>query len=625
MSDLTPPSATLNSQLRLIKFVWDKGNQRDTIEFLPGFNLIGQRSQAERAIFLRLIRYAMGGSESRIDTEIMRATKGVLLEFLVNGKHVVTQRGFEHPDGRFQVDVDGQSHSRSPREMGEFLLDLLDIPKVRYERGDSKPLLSFNDLARAFVVDRDFGYTEMLAKMSPEPRKETVKLLLGFTTQEIANAEEETRKIERNIQRLKDEIRGIERLLSNFQVGSLIEIEQRRANLRAVLEQAEQDERTLRARIQQTASQQSPIEDSPSEAYQSLRSELIERRNRLGEIDAELAILSKQVKEKTDLRALLEGEADKLERHSSSRYVLSTFTFSRCPRCLQPIDADMRAREQDHECMLCGRSFQPTTMNDDGAWSKALADAKRIVLEVDELLANYKMRSNILEKEQGEIRPRIEWLQLELDRQTVQYVSPFIEELSLVNERRAQLLQALSELDLEEKQRRYALQVSDEELPALRRNLEQAEESLQKLKLRRGRLMTRIEAFLDHFRYFMQKTASSQYRNASWDETEFLPQINDQEHTRAMTAFDLAISVLAFHYALLALRVKPPQFDTAHPRLLIVDEPEQQKMEPRQYQQIMQLLVDLANTYSNEVQILVAATSTVGFTDYIRPIVVEQG
>jgi len=614
-------SPELQSQLRLISFVWDRGNQRDAIEFVQGFNLLGDRTQAERTAILRLIRYAMGGSESRIENDIMRATKEVRLEFLANESHVSTVRSFEHPKGKFRVVVDESRYlSLDPDEMGVFLLDLLGIPKIHYQRGEARlALLSFNDLARLFVVDRDFSYTEILSKMYPEPRKEAVKLMLGLTTQEIADTEDELRKAEGKVRRLTEEIRGVERLLTDFSVGSLIEIEQRRNALLEVLEATQDEERALRQKIEHDVQNGSQVGHAATE-FEALREQFLTKRERYGGVQSELAALVRQIGEKTNLKTLLESEARKLERHSTSQYVISTFTFSRCPRCLQSVDTDMRHKEDVGKCMLCGRELQESGSPNDARWGKVRRDANKAVEEADQLLDYYAARQKQLGEERDELAGQIELLQGELARQTATYVSPLVEDLSLINERRTSLYRALSELDLEEKQRRYAQNLSDQVLPSLKSNLDKLQGNLEELRLRRGRSGDRFEALLTQFRYFMRNTASGQFQSCSWDNEEMLPRINEQMHTKAMTGFDLAISVLAFHYALLAMKVQIPRFATAHPGLLIVDEPQQQMMEEYQYQKIMQLLSQIGTEYSEQVQVIVAATNVRQFEDFLRPI-----
>ncbi|MDD5368956.1 MAG: hypothetical protein PHQ40_07725 [Anaerolineaceae bacterium] len=251
---------------------------------------------------------------------------------------------------------------------------------------------------------------------------------------------------------------------------------------------------------------------------------------------------------------------------------------------------------------------------------KALDDAKKAVQETGQLLGHYQTRIDSLTKELQAQKTRIGWLQSQLTQQTATYVSPLMEDLSLIHARKTQTLQAMSELDMEEKQRRYTIKLQDESLPILREEREKFQTKLKDLQSMRGRSGERIEAFLSHFNGFMRRTASIQFKSASWDSSEFLPLINEQAPTKALTGFDLAISVLGFHYALLALKVEPPKYDTAHPGLLIVDEPQQQMMESHQYEAIMHLLVDLTQNHSDETQVIVAATNIEKFLEYLQPI-----
>src|SRR4051812_13020559 len=122
------PDSQHQTQLQLIRFTREGANRIDTIDFDPGFNLVAGTNQAGRTRLLRSIRYAMGGSHSRIDQQFMERTKEVSLEFLANGQRVITKRGFQSLDGKFPVLVEGHPPlSMSPNEMGKFLLELLGI------------------------------------------------------------------------------------------------------------------------------------------------------------------------------------------------------------------------------------------------------------------------------------------------------------------------------------------------------------------------------------------------------------------------------------------------------------------------------------------------------------------
>jgi predicted ATPase len=105
------------------------------------------------------------------------------------------------------------------------------------------------------------------------------------------------------------------------------------------------------------------------------------------------------------------------------------------------------------------------------------------------------------------------------------------------------------------------------------------------------------------------RVVADSFNSASWDWEEYLPLVNEQKHTRSRSGYDLASTVIAFHYALLAMKFKEPKVHTNHPGLLIVDEPEQQNMPTETYLKIMALLRNLAESHKDSIQVIVAATA----------------
>ena len=455
--------------------------------------------------------------------------------------------------------------------------------------------------------------------MFAEERRLSVQLIMGLTTQEIADTEEELSDVVTEINKLAEQIKGIELMLSEFKIGTLEQLERRTAELQSLILELQRKEDLVRTRIRESAAGPVPEGHRVSE-YERLRSELLEKRNRVGEVEKEMSVLARETEAKNDLRELLANEVNKLERNATSQYVLSSFTFSRCPRCLRAINAKMRDREQESKCMLCDRDFDSVEPNQE-AWSKALGETKSAVKEADALLALYKTRIYSLGKEKVQEQARIDRLQLQIANETAKYVSPMIEELSLISQERARRLSQMSELNQEHRQRLYANRMREVDLPRLREKLDELQLQLHQLQFERNKKGSRADAFLTHFQSFMKASASQHFQRASWDTSEFLPLINEQDHTKALTGYDLAICVLAFHYSLLAMKVKPPSFETPHPGLLIIDEPEQQKMKASQFQSIMNRLVDLATNYKDQAQIIVSATNQVGFEAFLRPIV----
>lgn len=599
-------------QLRLVEFRWDYGQQL-IIPFSPGLTILHGKTQTDRTIILRLIRYAMGGGAGRIDENVMRASEQVELSFQANQETIRVIRSCQSPTGKFEVIDSELRHEFTASDMSIYLLDKLGLPTVYMPRSKRDGTtyevpLSFNDLARAMVVDRDISYATILNEVRPQPRREIVKVLMGLTTREIAQTENRLRALETRRTKLKQEIAAIRSFLNNLSVPTLLEILALREELLALLAGLDAQEDALRKEVRTHTVADVPETENRSR-YETLRDELLSTRQEWENLQREVLNLSHQRQEKTDLRSVVQAEAHRISRHLSSEHVISTYTFSQCPRCLQPITQAMHDREADGMCMLCARPLD-VQQQDVKAWQKALRDVHQTIKEIDQLLDYYKRRTGELEAIMPDLERRIQWLEHELSRETDRYVSPLIEEIRLRTSERTALERALSQLDYQERQRRYAINLEENILPQAERDLEEITTRLEMLRRELGSSSERYSAFLSHFRHFMRNVdLVHRFEGATWDEKEQLPLINDQPYKKAVTGPDLAIAVLAFHYALLAMSVAEPKVRTNHPGLLIVDEPEQQKMGKERYQQVMNLFGNLALRYAEEIQIVVA-TST---------------
>ena len=68
---------TRSPRLLLQEFRWVLDEKEIIVPFLEGLNVLHGRTQKFRTVFLRLIRYALGGNAKRIDANIMeRSGKG---------------------------------------------------------------------------------------------------------------------------------------------------------------------------------------------------------------------------------------------------------------------------------------------------------------------------------------------------------------------------------------------------------------------------------------------------------------------------------------------------------------------------------------------------------------------
>jgi hypothetical protein len=554
----------------------------------------------------------LGGNANRIAKEALNTSEYVQLSFLANGQPVFVERICQTPTGKMKVVETDDPHKLSPQEMSGYMLDKLNLPKIyRTNMRKGKPVetpLSFNDLARALFIDRDISYPAILSEMQGEAPRDVVRILMGLTTREIAEAENRQRELELQQQELQQDIRGIKQFLAGLNVPSLAELEQRRQNLQEVLARIDTQEQQISDQSRRRIEEAEALSGNDS-TYRQFREELLRIRQELSEVQQEIHNLTHHQQEKRDLKAVIESEQRRINRHLSAQHVVSSFTFTQCPRCLQPIDKEMQNRELEGLCMLCSRPFDSSERDMD-AWRKAYHDVTQLINESDQLLEHYAQRKEDLQQRAITLSNRLAWLEQQLEQASRSYVAPLVEEVRLKNAERASVQQALNQIDYQERQRRYAVEYEEVHLPQAMQELEALETELQRLQQNRGSAAARHEAFLHHFRYFIDRARpESQIDQVAWSEADMLPTINGQAHTRAVSGADLALVVLAFHYALLAMAVSDPRVNTNHPKILVIDEPEQQKMGKDRYNQVLQVFSQLAIAHKDQVQIIIATDS----------------
>jgi hypothetical protein len=616
-------------KLRLLKFRWEQV-QDSVIEFSNGLCILHGKTQAERTVVLRLVRYALGGNANRIDDEDMKKSTSVKLRFEANGELVDITRSCQDTNERVTVQEIGGGDGPSPPDrisvdrLSRYLIDKLGMPVVNMSRTrQGQPVevpLSFKDYTRAIFVDRDISYTDILGGLPDSNRNEVIKVMIGLTTREIAETENRRRFLETQKRHLEQRVATIRDFLKHLDVPTLQEIQLAHQEVSNRLAAIDEEELASRQRVRNAAAESST--DNGESLYDKHRDELIASRQRLDEFKREILNLTHYQQEKVDLRAQLEAEVNRLNRHLSSQHVISTFTFSLCPRCNQPIEEEMRRREEEDLCMLCARPFS-TNVQDSKSWEKVLRDTKQTIKEVDELLEHYKDRKEHLQREAAALEGDILRVERQLWRETEKYVSPLIEEMRLKAAERTRLERELSQLEYQERQRQYAIHLEEVELPEEVKKLEEVTWELERLRQALGSESERYNAFLHHFRRFLRGVnLDRNFEDATWVPDEQLPYINGQPVKKAFTGPDLAVAVLGFHYALLAMSVVPPKVVTNHPKLLIIDEPEQQKMGKERYQQVMGLFGGLAMEYQNQVQIIIA-TATEDVPDRFEQYAIE--
>ncbi len=599
----------LYPKLHLKEFRWlDTDNQRFVIPFSSGLTLLHGQTQAYRTTILRLIRFAMGDDAKGIDKDFMDSLQNVGLDFLANGEPVKVTRDCQHPTGMFDVYDSENGQQFLKKGMSQYLLEKLDLPKIflknRTEEGElqNNPL-SFYDIAKAMMIDRDISYAGILNEVYDSKRKETIRVMMGLTTPTIAEIENRERDLRAERLKLIQEISAIRTFLDEVDIPSLDDIEKKRQKILT-------EQTRLREEAEKIRKQVKDIKSNNSQTlYETIRNELVEKRRQLESAEQEILNIQNQKQKITDLREVLDSEGHRINRHFVSKHVVSTFTFTHCPRCLQEITVDMKKREADNNCMVCGRPIVIQEY-DDAVWQKARRDSAQAIKEASELLENFDERTRSLNNQRNELKRRIKWIEDQLALEENNYVSPLVENITLSNAQMISIEKELSQLDYQKRQRDYAIYLEEEKLPQAKQNLEKVTMELETARQALGTATERQNSFLTHFRKFMRQVKlEKSFESAEWDDKEQLPRINGQAYKSVMSGPDLAIAVLGFYYSLLAMPVANPRVFTNHPKLLIIDEPEQQKMGKEKYHQVLQMFGRLALEHREHIQIVIATAS----------------
>ena len=605
--DNSPP--TFGPRLELIRFKWERGSDVRELKFLPGLNILHGANQADRTIALRLIHYALGGNSKRIDNEDLLKTSGVKLRFRIDKELVDVSRKCRETQNLIEVSEHSYRpvlrYNVSPNSLSRFLLDKLNFPIVemsRVQRGKAVSVpLSFNDIYRAIFVDRDMSYASVMSGAFDMTRREVVKILIGLTTREIAEKENRRLQLDGEKKELEQRIANIKRFLSELAILTVDEIKTKSNELLKQIDAIDGEEAELRRQVREMA-------DSPetSGEYSRFRDDFIALREKVNNNRAEVLNLTNYEKEKIELRTELEGDLQRLVRQVSAKHVISTFSFATCPRCLQAIEDEMKAREDHNDCMLCGRHFASGEDNA-ASWNKAIRDAQQAVKELNELIGNYQTRKESIHLDLGRDERQLSWLEKQLEVGTKQYVSPLVEQIKLSSIRRTELEKELSQLDYQLKTREHARFLEEEQLPDDIRRLEGLTRELQQLRGSLGSEADRYTAMVKSYKHFLDHVEHTRRVDlVAWNAEEQLPIVDDQPLEKAFSGPDLAVAVLGFHYALLAASVENPILRANHPRVLIVDEPKQQNMSPLRYRQIMKLFSGLAKRFADDLQIVIA-------------------
>jgi len=552
------------------------------VPFEDGLNIIRGENSLGKTTVLKLIHYGLGAGGDDFIKEINEC-ENLLLDVSLNGQHFRIRRHLQkrsarvrvYPIGEFGLDPNYYFDYQLGREFSDFLLHNLNMPINQIPRGgrlvgETRPV-SFLELFRLMYVSQDWGYVSIQARQRYERMKHAVfETLLALSGMELFDLEVERSNLEARKQEIQTEIANTRRLLQELNVPTKGEINQRIDELQTAREAKVKELQTVKQRLRGT----------PQWAL-AFRQEIVDLDQEVQATTEEIAFLNQKLNEYRLSRNDALNEQQRLQRFDISRKVLSSFTFLQCPRCSQSITNDMRAREDQRNCMLCGRPLLREQVPQFDV-VKQIGDLKDEVSELDQLIQRYGTSVKAVGEKRDRLLQEKESKEQELDeRMGEHYTTAFVADLEIIS---GQIGASTEKVN----QWRSFLAIwskLDERYTALKEveaHIEEVDSRLNKLRQKKANDLQKLSVLGDHFHGFLHDVFRD-YQFSKIDEDSYEPLINNHRYD-GFSAVQKDTAILAYHYALLRYSL---DHDSNYPRFLIIDTPNKDDLDPDLYAQLM--------------------------------------
>jgi hypothetical protein len=580
-----------SSPLLKIRRVVVTGELGCDIKLDNGINIIkGESFQGDisasnncgKTLFTDLIKYGLGDRDKFTSGDIAEKIQTLALEVELNNKIFTIIRDLKSYSARLSIyeasyekdiELREPSFQTDPKTTySDFLLDQLNIPKVRVpisnKPGATIRPITFQDFMRVFYMDQKNSFQEILNKVSPEWLKtKTFKILLGMSKEEEEQLQLRIKELIDKISSKEKEITNNTNFLKRSGAQNRIDIIEKRNTIYDKINSLAVEINTLKQKMRGDRGLTDDLRDQLDQLDKRVVS-LQESKNK---------ILVK-LDDFRSLRNSLSNDREKLDKTREANFILSSIDFGRCPRCLQEITAEMKKREDDSNCMLCGRELIVKESD------IRILDRKNVVeeeiKETDILLEKYQADLKNLDIELDKYIKGKTVLQNELDSQSSSYVSPFVDELErLLHERNSHNAQ----VELLEQQLRLwqSLEESEIELSELRIEQRKLQTALAELDTRDDEKIRRLS---EYYESFLRGSQFPKLISARISPETLMPLVNGHAYTEDTGIGFISVKVIGFHFSLLRFSLDIPCY---YPRFLMMDSPRQFDINPETYKSML--------------------------------------
>ncbi len=604
-------TAPQNTPLLQIRRVVVTGELGCDIRLRKGINVIkADANQGDltstndcgKSLFAELVKYGLGGREPFRLGRLAGKVDRLYLEIAINQEAITIQRILKSPGAKIHVyrrvydpslPSEGTDiHLDPEKPFSDFLLEELGIPNSSVSASSSPTAqirrVSFADILHVLYMNQIDSFGEILRNLQPEAFRITLlQILLGMYDPEATEVSLNLRDLGGKITESEREIENIRAFLMGSKQGNRIDEVEKKANLAKELKGIENELRALKEKMR-----------GETGLVDETRLKLEHTEGELREFDEQKRKMLFKLDDYRALRNSLLADRNKLEKTVRSAYILSSIDILQCPRCLQTISWDMRAREEQPlpHCALCDRPLvSQLEMQDISAAPQAVDEDLE---EVTALIERFEAELSPLEKKIQELESRRQELRQMLDEKTLSYVSPFVDELERLL--RAQN-RVSSEIELVDQRLRQW-----DRLDHLQQEQDQRKNDQQQLKAKLTASQTRDDARIrrlsEHYESFLSRVGFPQLRTARIDPETLLPLVNGNPYTEDTGSGMLSVKVIAYHYALWHFSLNEK---CLYPRFLMIDSPRQFDINEDTYSKVLLQFHHVQQTQPPEFQVVI--------------------
>lgn len=581
-----------NPQLKIarLEVTGAKGCQ---IDFDDKINIIQGENSLGKTTVLKLIHYGLGSGSSFIKE--IASCDNLNLEIELNDQTFLLRRNLKKPTSKVRVFPVQQGKVNYEHyfeyalgsEFSNFILHHLQIPAKQIPQGGRQfgetKSVTFLELFGLMYVSQDAGYVKIQANQRHDRmKKAVVETLIPLSGLEVLDLEVEHSRLNADRLAIKTEIDNNNKLLKELEIppkglilARINEIEAERNRKSQVLLELKQQMR------------------GSSEVNLQLRQEILDLDQALQDLVDEITMVRQKVNDFKLSRNEAKNEQSRLRRYSELQNVLSSFIFSNCPRCSQPITMEMRHREDDDRCMLCNRELLVEEKSPINV-TKHIRDLEDEIRELDQLIDHYEL--SIVE-----INSRIEKRRFlkrakeqELDEKMGEhFTSPFISNLESISGEIAALSERIhlerAFLSVWEKldERYEHLADLDEKLS----NISGEISAIRQKKAEDQKKLDILSSYLHEFLFDIYRD----YETSTINLDTYEPLVNHHSY-KNVSSVQRDLTILGYHYSLLRYSLHEESY---YPRFLMVDTPNKDDMDPEIYQKVMHKFSQLTKEKTN--------------------------